>query len=193
MARHARLAVADHDLANPAPHAVGANQGGCLQGFTVRQMDGHVVGRLLKRLDLGAGAQAHVGPGLAGAYKNLVQVGAVNHAIGKAVSRPGHVAQGDANDFLAAAHIVHGQAGREKCHAVDGFGQAQVVKHPEDVGPQLDTRTDFTKAGGLFQHGDRMAILRQHQSRRQAAYAAAGNNEGKCLCHVLGRQVRKMG
>ena len=73
--------------------------------------------------------------------------------------------------------------GGKKATGVHRFGQAQVIEHLEDVGAELDAGADLAEGGSLLQHGDRMAVAGQHEGGGQSADAAAGDEEGKRLCH----------
>ena len=87
VARYARLAVADHRLANRAPHAVGSDQRAAGQLLAAGERHGDRIAALPERGHPGAGAQGYKGLRLAGVQKHIVQVGAVNDAVGKAVGR----------------------------------------------------------------------------------------------------------
>ena len=119
-----------------------------------------------------------------------MQVSPVNHTIRKAISRSSNITQRYTHYLFTGAHIVHAQPSGEKSHAVDDFGEAQIVKHAKDIGAELNACTDFTESFGLLKHGNGMTILRQYHRGGQAANAATRNKQGKGLwvlwdlCHA---------
>ena len=141
---------------------------------------------MLERKHFGVGAQRHVGLRLAGIQKDLVQVGPVNDAVGKAVGRARQIPQRDAHHFLTGTYIVHAQPSWEKRHLAHQIGQAQPGKHAKDVRSELNASADFAKGRRLLKHRHRVTVTRQHQSRCQAADAAANNHDRKGKCHDKG-------
>ena len=55
--------------------------------------------------------------------------------------------------------------------------QADLVERAEDVGAELDAGADLLELGRLLEHAHRKALARQRIGRRQAADAAAGDQE----------------
>ena len=56
-----------------------------------------------------------------------------------------NVAELHTHYFFTGTHIVHAEASRKKGHAVDGIGQAEIVKNTKNVGAELDASTEFPK------------------------------------------------
>ena len=187
VAGHARFAVPDDGFTNLAPHAVSAYQGAAFNFFSIGQSHRHRARRLVKGFNPGIGTQGHIRLRPAGLQKYLMQVSAVNYPIRKAVGRTGYIAQGHANHLFTGTYIIHPETCRKKSHAIDHFGETQIVKHAENIGPELNTRADFTEGFRLFQHSNGVTVLCQHHSGSQTANATARNNEGKGLlglCHT---------
>ncbi len=159
------------------------------QHLAVAQADAHTLRILLERLDLAGGAQADVGHALAGVQEDLVQVGAVDDAVGIAVGGDRRLAEGHADDLFAGAHVVHAQTRRKEGYPGDRIGEAQVIEHLENVGPELDAGADLAEGGRLFQHRHGVTVPGQDIGGGQSADAAAGDENGKRLVHrevVLG-------
>lgn len=176
------LSVAHDGFAHLAPQPVGADQCGALQHLAVGQRDAHAAGVLREGHDFGAGAQRHVGQLLAGVEEHLVDVDAVDHAVGVAVGGARHVAQRHTHHRLAGADVVHAHVGREVGDLVDRLGQAQDLEHLEAVGPELDAGADFAEGGRLFQHGDGVAVLPQAQAAaRPPMPPPATRMDGVCV------------
>src|SRR4030095_2258040 len=177
MPGNAGLAIADDNFADAAPQAIRGYEGISRNDFTACQLYAHARGVLLERLDFAGGAQRDIGQGLAGFQEDLVKVGSINDAVGIPISGEGGFAQRHAHDLLAGAHVVHAQARGEEGYTIDRFGQAQVLEHLEDVGPELYPRSDLATRGGLLQPGPRTPVSREHEPRAQPADAAAGNDQ----------------
>jgi hypothetical protein len=59
------------------------------------------------------------------------------------------------------------------------FGDAEHLEHAEDVGSELDSGADLLELRRLLEQRAGNALLRQRQRRRQAADAAADNDNGR--------------
>ena len=115
-----------------------------------------------------------------------MQVDPVDDAVRITVGGPGGFAERNTYDFLAGAHVVHAQAGRKEGHLAHRIGEAQVIEHPEDVGPELDAGADFAEGDRLLQHRHRMACAAEYVGGGEAADAATGDEQvqGSCGgCH----------
>ncbi len=67
--------------------------------------------------------------------------------------------------------------------------QADLVERPKDIRAELDAGADFLELGRLLEHPHREALPRQRAGRREAADAAAGDQERFLVlrCHVNSR------
>ena len=177
VARHARLAVADDLLAHAAPQAVGADQCGGLQPPAVDQLHLDAAVAPGEAGDLALHLQRDRRQFATGVEEHLMQVGAVDHAVGLAVGGQRLLADRRAHHQFAAAHVAHHQVGRKVGDAPDRLGQAQVLEQTKHVGPELDAGADLAQGVGLLEHLHGVALSRQHQRDGQAADAAACDDE----------------
>ena len=59
---------------------------------------------------------------------------------------------------------------------LEPFGQAELDQHAARIGGELQARTDFLEALGLFQHDDAEAARRQRKRGRQATDSGTGDD-----------------
>ena len=69
-------------------------------------------------------------------------------------------------------------------HAARGLADAEIVEGMEGVGPELDAGADFAERRGLFQQDRADALLRQAERRREAADAAARDQDGRASAAI---------
>ena len=101
----------------------------------------------------------------------------MHHRIGIAEARAKGVAQIDMGDFLGGQRIHQPQLVDIDRHAARGLADAEIVEGMKGVRPELDAGADFAERGGLFQQDRADALLRQPERRREAADAAAGDQD----------------
>lgn len=162
MSGHPRFAVAHHNLADLAPHAVCAYQRAAFNYFAIGQPCLDAVGRLLKRFNSGVDPKSDIGLGLAGINKDLMQVGPINHTVRRAITCAGVVAEWHFNDLFASPDIIHAELRWKKCHLAYCLGQSKIVKHAKNIRSQLYAGVDFAKRWCLLQYVDMVAVLRQY-------------------------------
>jgi hypothetical protein len=157
----------DQGLAGPAPAVL------------VDGADGARGLVLFNALHARVGVEADAARFLRALQQRQVHIGAVDHRIRVAEALAEGLARLQPPDQRLVDGIVH-----HHTLGVDGapprlVAHAQGVERMEGVGAELDARTDLTNLGGLLQHRDLEALPHQGQGRRQAAYAAAGDDDGK--------------
>ena len=114
-----------------------------------------------------------------------MQIGPVNHGIGIAEAGPKGIVQRNAGDFLPV-HGVH----EAQVVDIDGLSarfvaDAEIVERVEGIGAELDAGADLPQFGRAFQNDGTEAFPGQAQRGRQAADAAAGDQDGTIVGHVV--------
>src|SRR5262249_19223391 len=66
----------------------------------------------------------------------------------------------------------------------DRIGQAQDLKHPEHIWPQLDARTDLLELLRLLEELHRKPLARERERRRQSANPSAHHENRRLSCPV---------
>ncbi len=163
--------------AHDAPQAVGPDQRIALPGPCAVGGDRH---RIVGALDLRQArrvVQRDIGVLAHGGQQHAMQVGAVHAAIRRAVALQSGVAQRQPGQFMVVVGRTHHQRVGPRGDGVERIRQAQGMQAAHRVRPELDAGTDFGEDGRLLEQLDPMAALRQRQRARQAADAAAGDQE----------------
>ena len=89
----------------------------------------------------------------------------------------GRVAYRDVQDRFSRQAVLHHQGVRKCGDRIDLFSQPQFLEDEKRVWPNLYACADFSKSIGLFEYANRYTRARQRQGRREAANAAAGNDD----------------
>ena len=126
---------------------------------------------------IGAGAELDQRVVAAGLQQHAMQIAAMDHGIGIAEARAERLAEIDMGDLAVGQRIHQAELVDIDRHAARRFADAQPVEAVEGVGPELDAGADLAQLRGLLQHQRGDALLRQRQRRRQAADAAAGDED----------------
>ena len=113
----------------------------------------------------------------AGRQQHAVQVAAMDHGIGIAVARAERLAEIDVADLAVGQRVHQPELVDIDRHLARGLADAQAIEAVEGVGAELDAGADLAELRGLLQHQRRDVLLRQRQRGRQAADAAAGDED----------------
>src|SRR5579862_3267040 len=172
-----RWTVADHDLPDGRPQAVGADQSGAAIRLAALGAYGDAVSRLFDRHDLLRGIELDQIGFAAGFEQYLVQIGAMDQRVRMMEFPAKRIAERNARDLLPGHRIHHDQVVGKDRERADRLDQAERLEHPEHIGPELDAGADFLELRRLLDdlRGDPLA--RQRQRRRQPADAAADNDD----------------
>jgi hypothetical protein len=160
VARHMRLAVANDRFAHAAPQAIGTDQCGAAQMPAIGQLHLDAAVTLRESGELALHLQVNQRQRAAGVEHHLVQIGAVDHAVGMSVGGQRLFTGRRPHHQLASAHVAHHQVRREIRYGVNRVAQTQMVEHAEHVGAELDASADFAERIGLLQHLDLKALAR---------------------------------
>ena len=126
----------------------------------------------------------------AGVEDRGVDVGAMGHRVGMLETvEEALVFERDARDQVARQRAAHLHGRRAMGVGEHRVEQADLVERAEDIRAELDAGADFLELGRLLEHPHRKALARQRIGRRQAADAAAGDQERFLVlrCHVNSR------
>ncbi len=139
---------------------------------------GDAVGVLLEGLDGLLRFQRHAVVVQAGVEDGGVDVGAMGHRVGLLEAiQEALVVERDAGDQIARQRAAHFHRGRAMGVGEHRVAQADLVERAEDIRAELDAGADFLELGRLLEHAHRKALARQRIGRRQAADAAARDQE----------------
>ena len=119
-------------------------------------------------LELAAEPQLDIGIVVDVGLQRRLQVGAMQHPIGRAGAKRGGFAERQANHFTAASCA----------HQADGVGddgacrkprlQSQFDQHAAGVGRELQAGADFLEPLGLFKNDDAKTLRRERKRGRQS-------------------------
>src|ERR1700719_618549 len=116
----------------------------------------------------------------AGFQKNAVQIAAMNDRIGILEAGAESLAKVDMGDFVSAQRIHQPQLIDINGHAARGFADAEIVEGMKRIRPQLNAGADFAERRSLFEHDGPEALWREAERRREAADAAADDQDRLC-------------
>src|SRR5262245_34472446 len=121
--------------------------------------DGHAVVALSERNDLLCGVESDARRTPARVQQDVEEIGTIDQGVGIAKLVPEFFAQRYAGHLFAADRIKHDQVFGEDRKTRDRLGQAELLKHPEDIGSELDAGADFVELGRLLEqmHGATLA------------------------------------
>ncbi len=169
--------VADHDLADGRPQAVGADQRGAAILLAAFGAHRDAVGRLVDLDDFLRRIEADQIGFPAGLQQHLVQIGAMDERIGMMEFLAEGVAERNARDLLPGHRIHHDEVVGKDGERADRLDQAERLEHPEHIGPELDAGADLLELRRLFDELRGNTLARQRQRRRQPADAAADDED----------------
>ena len=109
--------------------------------------------------------------------QRALQIGAVDHPVGRAVSR----LRSQRHDRDVAAGTAGAQPdglGNDD-RRLDAFGEAECDQHARGVGGKLDAGAGLLEPLRLIEQSDREALPRDRQRRRQSADARSGDQDGR--------------
>ena len=132
---------------------------------------------LLDALHARVGVEAHATAFLRALEQRQVHVGAVDHGVGVAEAPAKGLARLDAAHQGLVERIVHHHAVGVDGAAAGLLAHAQGIEGVEGVGAELDARANLADLGGLLEHGHVVALAHERQRCRQAADAAAGDDD----------------
>ncbi len=117
-------------------------------------------------------------------HQHAVQVGAVQHQIGKSVALDRALTQVEQGPSLSRAPQADLLARRHAGHRAQGRLQAQAEQAARAIGAHLDARAHLAEAAGLLEHIDVDARAQQGERRRQTADACTNHRHLACLRHA---------
>jgi hypothetical protein len=117
----------------------------------------------------------------AGAQQHAVQVAAMHDRIRILEARPERLAEVDAGDFLGAERVHQAQRVDINRHVPRRLADAEIVEGVERIGAELDAGADLAERRRLFEHENAMAFLGEPERGREAADAAAGDQNAAAL------------
>ena len=91
----------------------------------------------------------------------------------------GRVAYRDVQDRFSRQAVLHHQGVRKCGDRIDLFSQPKFLEDVKRIRPNLYACTDLSKGISLLAYTNRYALARQRQGRREAANAAACNDDRK--------------
>ncbi len=111
------------------------------------------------------------------------EIGPVHREVGKAVAGDRFGAEIEQLPRLARAPQPHFLAGRLARQRFQRLADAERVEHARAVGAQLQAGADFAQLRCLLVDVDIEALVEQRERRREAADAAAGNEDMRNAHH----------
>ncbi len=129
-------------------------------------------------LELAAEPQFDIGIVVDMGLQRCLQIGAVQHPIGRVGPRSGAVAQRQAGDFAAAsrAHDADG-VGRDRARREPRL-QSEFDQHAAGIGRKLQAGAGFLEAFGLFKNDDAKALSGERKRCRQSSDPGTCDHDG---------------
>jgi hypothetical protein len=140
---------------------------------------------LMQRVVLGAGTELEcdVGHFPDGRHKCRLQVGAMDHPIGRAITPLGRFAERHALDRLPRCGADLDRLRRDRVRA-QPLGKPEVGQNASRVGRQLDASAGFLQPRGLFQHDHPIAGARNRERGGQSADPGSCDDDGSGTRHA---------
>src|SRR5262249_41969248 len=132
---------------------------------------------LLVRHDLGTGAERDELVVATSLEQHAMQIAAMHDGIGIAESGAERLAEIDVADLAVGDGVHQAQRVDVDRHGARRFADSQMVEAMKRVGTELDASADLAELARLLEHQRGDALLCQHQSSREPADAAAGNQD----------------
>ncbi|MNV60726.1 hypothetical protein D3C71_1532010 [compost metagenome] len=175
MARGLRWSVIQHLLTQAAVHAIGAHQRIAFdQLLRLVSHRHHAVGFTIAFYGLGE-IQMHIGIIAQCGQQQLVQIGAMDGHIGRAIALHGRAAQWHARQGLARQGAAHLQGLGHGRHRLQAFLQPPGLQPTHHIRAQLYSGTDFGEISGTFEQTHITAGACGANTRGQSADSATGN------------------
>ena len=166
-----------HGPAHGRPQPVGADQCGPGRCFCTCSSSCHVGICRGDRGHLEPGAQRDARVSRCRLDQHAMQIAAMRHPIGRAIALHDPGAERQARQHLPAGAVVHHDGLGHADERLQRIGKPQALQRAHAVGADLDAGAGRAELGLPLQHDRGLAALCQRDRRRQAADAAAGDQD----------------